>query len=109
ALALESLPAKGRGVFSGILQEGYVVGNLLAGALYWLLFPHLHGTGMMTNWRVMFMIGALPALLAFYMQFKVEESPIWLESERKRRAAGEAKKGIDFSHFVKYLPTVLLL
>jgi SHS family lactate transporter-like MFS transporter len=109
ALALESLPASGRGVFSGILQEGYVVGNLLAGALYWLLFPHLHGTGMLTGWRVMFMIGALPALLAFYMQFKVEESPIWLEAEQRRRAEGAAKGGIDFSHFLKFLPTFFFL
>ena len=109
ALALESLPARGRGFFSGILQEGYVVGNLLAGALYWLLFPHLHGTGMLTGWRVMFMIGALPALLAFYMLFKVEESPIWLEAEQKRRAEGSGKARIDFKHFVTYLPTFLFL
>jgi len=109
ALALESLPASGRGFFSGILQEGYVVGNLLAGALYWLLFPHLHGTGMLTGWRVMFMIGALPALLAFYMQFKVEESPIWLEAEQRRRAEGSGKSRIDFRHFVTYLPTFLFL
>jgi SHS family lactate transporter-like MFS transporter len=109
ALALESLPASGRGFFSGILQEGYVVGNLLAGALYWLLFPHLHGTGMLTGWRVMFMIGALPALLAFYMQFKVEESPIWLEAEQRRRAEGAGKGSVDFSHFLKFLPTFLFL
>jgi MFS transporter, SHS family, lactate transporter len=109
ALALESLPASGRGVFSGILQEGYVVGNLMAGALYWLLFPHLHGTGMFTAWRVMFMIGALPALLAFYMHFKVEESPIWLEAEERRRAEGSAKQRIDFGHFKTYLPTFLFL
>ncbi|WP_035350776.1 MFS transporter [Edaphobacter aggregans] len=109
ALALESLPASGRGFFSGILQEGYVVGNLLAGALYWLLFPHLHGTGMLTGWRVMFMIGALPALLAFYMQYKVEESPIWLEAERRRRAERSTKPRIDFRHFVTYLPTFLFL
>src|SRR5690242_84382 len=53
ALAFETLPAEGRGFFSGLLQEGYVDGSLLAAALYWLLFPHLHGTGMMTGWRVM--------------------------------------------------------
>ncbi len=109
ALALESLPAKGRGAFSGILQEGYVVGNLLAAALYGLLFPHLHGTGMFTGWRVMFMIGALPALLAFYMQFKVEESPIWLEAERKRKAEGGGRSSIDTKHFLTYLPTFLFL
>jgi SHS family lactate transporter-like MFS transporter len=109
ALALESMPAHGRGFFSGILQEGYVVGNLLAAALYGILFPHLHGTGMLTGWRVMFMIGALPALLAFYMQFKVEESPIWLEAEQRRRAAGGKKASIDFRHFLTYLPTFLFL
>src|ERR1019366_445349 len=45
ALALETLPAKSRGFFSGLLQEGYVIGNLLAAALFGVLFPHLHGTG----------------------------------------------------------------
>jgi len=109
ALALETLPAKGRGVFSGILQEGYVVGNLLAAALYGALFPHLHGTGMFTGWRVMFMIGALPALLAFFMQYKIEESPIWLEAEQRRRAEGAKKAGIKFEHFKTYLPTFLYL
>ncbi|WP_260705010.1 MFS transporter [Edaphobacter flagellatus] len=109
ALALESLPASGRGFFSGILQEGYVVGNLLAGALYWLLFPHLHGTGMLAGWRVMFMIGALPSLLAFYMQFKVKESPVWVEAEQRRKAEGAGKPRIDFKHFVTYLPTFLFL
>src|ERR1700722_5047096 len=73
ALALETLPAEGRGFFSGLLQEGYVCGNLLAAALFGLLFPHLHRTGVLTNWRVMFMVGALPALLAFYLRFSVKE------------------------------------
>jgi len=110
ALALESLPAAGRGLFSGVLQEGYVVGNLLAAALYGTVFPHLHGTGMLTGWRVMFMIGALPALLAFYMQFKVEESPIWREAEVKRRDEGAAHgHGIPFKAFLTYLPTFLFL
>src|SRR6202789_34144 len=72
ALALETLPPAGRGFFSGLLQEGYVCGNLLVALLYWLLFPHLHGTGYFTNWRVFFMIGSLPALLGFYLNYKGE-------------------------------------
>ncbi len=107
ALALETLPAKGRGFFSGLLQEGYVVGNLLAAALYWLLFPHLHGTGFATPWRVMFMLGSLPAVLALYLQFKVQESPVWLA----QRAAGlgvlQAK--FEWAKLVEYLPTFLFL
>ena len=47
ALALESLPAEGRG-FSGLLQEGYVVGSMLAALLY-LIFPYLHGTGTLSG------------------------------------------------------------
>ncbi len=82
ALALETLPSKNRGFFSGLLQEGYVCGNLLAALLYWQLFPRLHGTGMLTSWRVFFMIGALPALLGFYLNFKVEESPAWLAAKK---------------------------
>ncbi len=109
ALALETLPASRRGFFSGVLQEGYVCGNLLAAALYGLLFPHLHGTGMLTGWRVMFMIGALPALLAFYMQFKVAESPVWLADRQRRRAQGGAKRSLTFQQIRTYLPTFLFL
>jgi SHS family lactate transporter-like MFS transporter len=114
ALALETLPARGRGFFSGLLQEGYVVGNLFAAALFGLLFSHLHGHGMMTNWRVMFMVGALPALLAFYMRFKVEESPVWLASrERRRRAPTIAFDLSRLQHIGKltlgYLPSFLFI
>jgi len=114
ALALETLPARGRGFFSGLLQEGYVVGNLFAAALFGLLFSHLHGHGMMTNWRVMFMVGALPALLAFYLRFKVKESPTWLASRDRRRTAPIIR--FDLARFVaigktsiRYLPSFLFL
>src|SRR5205085_6957398 len=39
SLAMESLPAKARGLFSGILQQGYAFGYLLAAIVYWILFP----------------------------------------------------------------------
>src|SRR6202789_512797 len=39
ALAFETLPPKNRGFFSGLLQEGYVVGYLLAALLYGAVFP----------------------------------------------------------------------
>ncbi len=89
ALALETLPAKGRGYFSGILQEGYSVGNMMASLLFLVLFPHLHGTGLLVNWRVMFMVGAAPALLVLYIRSKVEESPAWLRA----KAEGHQHKG----------------
>src|ERR1044072_9330922 len=38
SLAMESLPAKARGLFSGILQQGYAFGFLLAAIVYGLVF-----------------------------------------------------------------------
>ena len=106
ALALETLPSKNRGFFSGLLQEGYVCGNLLAALLYWQLFPHLHGTGMLTNWRVFFMIGTLPALLGFYLNYKVEESPAWLAS---RKAGASGRSHTDWSAVGKAFPIFLFI
>src|SRR5437016_9178946 len=40
SLSMETLPAKARGLFSGILQQGYAFGFLLAAVVYWLVFPH---------------------------------------------------------------------
>jgi SHS family lactate transporter-like MFS transporter len=89
ALVMETLPPEGRGFFSGLLQEGYVIGNLLAAVLFGLLFPRLHGSGIFTNWRVMFMVGTLPVLLVFYLRFKVEESPAWVAAHDQRAARRE--------------------
>ena len=109
ALAFEVLPKEARGFFSGLLQEGYVVGNLLAAAAYGLVFPHLHGTGMFTPWRVMFMIGALPALLAFYLRLYVKESPAWLESRELKRSGAGKGAGFDFAALMKFLPAFLFI
>jgi SHS family lactate transporter-like MFS transporter len=115
ALALETLPPQGRGFFSGLLQEGYVIGNLLAAMLFGLLFPHLHGTGMFANWRVMFMVGTLPVLLTFYLRFNVEESPAWLAA-RQQRAAARDKQAFTWVAWLGnvrvifgYLPIFLFL
>ncbi len=107
ALAFETLPAKGRGFFSGVLQEGYVCGNLLSAAVFGLLFSHLQGTGLLTGWRVMFMIGAAPALLAFYLRFKVEESPAWLAAHAEKQ--GKVASPFEWALVWKYLPTFLYL
>src|SRR5450631_1692027 len=64
ALAFETLPKGGRGTFSGILQEGYAMGSILASAAFALFF---HWIG----WRGLFILGAAPALLVFYLQGRV--------------------------------------
>jgi MFS transporter, SHS family, lactate transporter len=70
SLAMESVPVKWRGMLSGILQEGYALGNLLAAVAFWTIFPHW-------GWRPMFFIGGLPALLTLFIRAKVKESDAW--------------------------------
>jgi SHS family lactate transporter-like MFS transporter len=103
ALAFETLPSQGRGAFSGILQEGYAMGSILASAAFALFF---HWIG----WRGLFILGATPALLAFYVQTRVQESPVWLEGARKRaaRAAGVGHPALP-SNLWAFLPTFLFL
>src|SRR5260370_38779462 len=50
ALALETLPAEGRGFFSRLLQEGYACGYRLAALLYSGLFPFICCRPRFTTW-----------------------------------------------------------
>lgn len=101
ALAFETLPAEGRGFFSGLLQEGYVVGYLAAALVYGTLFPIL-------GWRAMFVIGALPAAIVLYMLSKVEESPAWLQGRARPRSGRSLGRDIA-SHAGLFLFLVLLM
>src|SRR6202035_5111818 len=86
ALAFETLPAEGRGFFSGVLQEGYAVGYLMAALVYGTVFRFV-------GWRGMFVIGALPAFLVIYIRTKVDESPAWLQGQASKTA--ESRLGND--------------
>jgi MFS transporter, SHS family, lactate transporter len=116
ALVFESLPREGRGTFSGILQEGYAMGSILASGAFALFFKgfalggmHVPGIG----WRGLFILGSVPALLVFYVQARVEESPVWLAGARQRadKAAGlrASSKYGTAAQLVKFLPTFLFL
>jgi SHS family lactate transporter-like MFS transporter len=106
ALAFETLPKEGRGAFSGLLQEGYAMGSILASAAFAIFFHFI-------GWRGMFMLGAAPALLVFYVQARVGESPVWLEGAKKRReraggAFWQPETG-TWARLLAFLPTFLFL
>jgi SHS family lactate transporter-like MFS transporter len=106
ALTFETLPTAGRGAFSGILQEGYALGSILAAGAFAFFF---HSIG----WRGLFILGAAPALLVLYVRMRVEESPVWLEGKKRRLAlsAGDALsvKAGDLARLLAFLPTFLFL
>ncbi|HEX7380734.1 MAG TPA: MFS transporter [Nevskiaceae bacterium] len=79
ALAMETVPVKGRGFFSGVLQVGYPLGYLIAALVFGYAFVHI-------GWRGMFIVGALSGLLVFFIRYGVEESPAWEEGTHKKRA-----------------------
>jgi MFS transporter, SHS family, lactate transporter len=101
ALTFETLPAEGRGFFSGVLQEGYVVGYLFAAVIYGALFP-------VVGWRGMFVVGALPAFLVLYIRGKVEESPAWLQGQGKQETQLRLGKDIP-AYWGSFLFLVILM
>jgi SHS family lactate transporter-like MFS transporter len=96
SLAMESLPTHTRGLFSGILQQGYAFGYLLAALVYWTVFPHF-------GWRGLFVVGALPALLVIYIRAHVPESPVW----ERNRASGRIRR-VDLRRFLQEHGSLLI-
>src|SRR5262249_54342773 len=73
SLALESVSPRLRGLLSGLLQEGYALGNLLAALAYRSVYVSVHASHPDYAWRVMFFIGGLPALLSLFIRARVRE------------------------------------
>ncbi len=99
SLVMESVSAKRRGFLSGILQEGYALGFLLAAGAYYFVFPHF-------GWRAMFFIGGLPALVTLFIRSKVKETAAWKANKAKDwKEYGSAVK----KHWKLFLYLVLLM
>ena len=77
SLTMETIRPESRGVVSGLLQSGYATGYLLASIVYRNFYDHLGSYTGMANWRSLFLIGVLPALLILYIRRHVPESPGW--------------------------------
>jgi MFS transporter, SHS family, lactate transporter len=98
SLVLESVPPKWRGIASGLLQEGYAVGYLLAAGAFYTVFPRL-------GWRSMFFIGVIPALVTLFISARVQESEAW----RQSRTDWSTYRSEIFAHLPRFLYLVALL
>jgi MFS family permease len=67
------------------MQSSWAVGYALAAAVTALILSPLVGG----NWRVVFFVGVLPALLTFWIRRRVEEPAIWKAHHEKTRGTGE--------------------
>ncbi|KAJ1664558.1 Carboxylic acid transporter [Coemansia sp. RSA 1813] len=82
SLAMEVLPIKSRGIFSGILQEGYAVGNLVAAMLYYAIVPHL-------GWRALYWISIIPAVITIFLAYFLKESSVWQQTRQEQKNASK--------------------
>jgi MFS transporter, SHS family, lactate transporter len=72
ALAMEKVPAERRGFFSGLLQEGYALGYLLASVASLVVMNWLG-----LSWRWLFALSIVPALVSLIIRYRVQESEVW--------------------------------
>ncbi len=67
----EFCKAKGRGRFFMLYEQIFLIGVVVSSLLGLIIVPRF-------GWRMMFWIGAIPALLALLLRWLVPESPRWL-------------------------------
>jgi SHS family lactate transporter-like MFS transporter len=105
SLALESASPRLRGLLSGLIQEGYAVGNLLAALAFLTIYPYFNALYPGNGWRVMFFVGGLPALLSLFIRAKVKESEAWHE----HRTDWTTYRRSLLQHWRRFLYLVLLM
>jgi MFS transporter, SHS family, lactate transporter len=99
SLAMEKVSPRFRGLISGLLQQGYAAGNLLAALCYFFLFDRV-------GWRPLFLLGGLPALLAIFVRMRVKESEAW---EKTRKPDWSQLRVAILSNWKLFLYLVLLM
>ena len=104
ALAMESWPARSRGLMSGILQGSWGLGYALSAAAYGLLYTPLEQLGKGYGWRGMLILGVLPALACVWIRFYVKEPEVWAENQQiQARTQQEVKLPLFAIFKRKYL------
>ena len=105
SLALESASPRLRGLLSGLLQEGYAMGNLLAALAFRAVYVPVHAEHPEYAWRIMFFLGGLPALLSLFIRAKVKESQAWHD----HRTDWTTYRRSILKHWPRFLYLVLLM
>jgi MFS family permease len=75
-LISETWPAEHRDKAMGIMQSGWALGYILAAVAAAIVLP-------LFGWRALFVVGALPALLVFWLRREVHEPQVWLARRQR--------------------------
>ncbi|GJM15483.1 MAG: MFS transporter [Thermodesulfobacteriota bacterium] len=119
-LVAEKWPKEHRGKVIGMVQSGWGVGYILAAILATLIIPNLQEgvtytipligyqmDGLDLGWRILFLIGVLPAFLVFYIRRHLDEPEVWKETKVKREEGTLSEKGQGFTLKQIFAPDLL--
>src|ERR1700759_3546934 len=106
ALAMEKIPTARRGFFSGVLQQGYAIGYLMAAVCFLVIsdVPGLSG-------RWLFALSILPALISLFIRTRVGESEAWEASREQLKVSRTSIKDVIFTAAVlrRFVYLVILM
>ena len=92
ALIADALPDESRTGALGMLQALSAVGNVTAGLIS-MGVGHLVSTNQLSaawSWKLMFLIGAVPAFLCVFLQWRLKEPEKWVKAREEGRRTGVA-------------------
>lgn len=87
ATGLENLPVEARGLGSGVLQQGYAVGYLIAAVVNLFLVPEVS-----VGWRALFWTASGMSAFAAFIRFLLPESEVFLRVKANRADAGHSTR-----------------
>ncbi|WP_022882795.1 MFS transporter [Gryllotalpicola ginsengisoli] len=92
ALTMEKVPRHRRGFYSGILQAGYSAGYLLASVAFLVVVSALG-----LNWRWLFALSILPALITLILRARVRESEVWETTQSTLKITQTSIRAVFFN------------
>lgn len=106
ALAMEKVPVERRGFFSGLLQEGYAFGYLLASVASLVVMNWLG-----LSWRWLFALSIVPALISLIIRYRVEESEVWEAAQHRMRLTSTRIRDVlrDAAIIRRFIYLILLM
>jgi SHS family lactate transporter-like MFS transporter len=106
ALAMEKVPVERRGFFSGLLQEGYAFGYLLASVASLVVMNWLG-----LSWRWLFGLSIIPALISLIIRYRVQESEVWEAAQDRMRLTSTRIRDVlrDGAIIRRFIYLVLLM
>ncbi|MCH8013193.1 MAG: MFS transporter, partial [Candidatus Dadabacteria bacterium] len=109
-LVAESWPKEHRGKVIGMVQSGWGIGYILAAVLATLIIPNFQEgvtytipilgitmDGIDLGWRILFLVGVLPAFLVFYIRRNLDEPEVWKKTKEMRDKGELGEKGQAFT------------